>query len=651
MIVPMKRLTLVALKADEEAILQALQRTGTVEVISQADVSDDKTGDEQLLSQVQRFESAAQLLKRYGEKPPMGPKPEMSAEELFASMPESVALMERTEELDKTLAAARSEIEKKETLIETLLPWERLDARIEDIHATRSVRYAVGFLPLCAVEQVEAAGFAVEAFPGARETAVLVASAASEYDAMQRALKELDFAEFNFPAMKGTPRMNIRALETEIASLRETEAQTVNALETVAKQRTLLLEGLDATSIERDRARSAAAVEKTASAFILEGWVRADEEEKAQKAVAGAAEVFSFETREPLEEEAPPSAMKNKKLVEPFESIVTMYAYPSYRGVDATAVMAPFYFLFFGMMLSDAGYGLVMTIACAVVILKYKNMEPGIGKMVKMFFWCGLSTTFWGFMFGSFFGDAVAVISSTFFHSDLALRPIWFEPVSEPIRLLTFSFLIGIIHLFVGLGLKFYQYAREGKYYDAVCDVVFWYLLVGGGIVYLLTMPMITEMLGIPFQLPPIAATVAAWCALAGLVGIILTGGRDSKNPFARLAQGLYSAYNVTGYLSDILSYSRLMVMMLAGSVIGQVFNILGAMPGGGLPPAVGIPIFFVIFIVGHAFNIGLNVIGTYVHTSRLQYLEFFKQFYKEGGRPWRPLNIATKFVDIKEEQ
>lgn len=164
----------------------------------------------------------------------------MSAEELFASMPESVALMERTEELDKTLAAARSEIEKKETLIETLLPWERLDARIEDIHATRSVRYARGLFALCAVEQVEAAGFAVEAFPGARETAVLVASAASEYDAMQRALKELDFAEFNFPAMKGTPRMNIRALETEIASLRETEAQTVNALETVAKQRTLL---------------------------------------------------------------------------------------------------------------------------------------------------------------------------------------------------------------------------------------------------------------------------------------------------------------------------------------------------------------------------------------------------------------------------
>ena len=132
---------------------------------------------------------------------------------------------------------------------------------------------------------------------------------------------------------------------------------------------------------------------------------------------------------------------------------------------------------------------------------------------------------------------------------------------------------------------------------------------------------------------------------------MLLAQSRSAKG-FGKVTAVIGAVYNgVTGYFGDILSYSRLMVMMLAGSVIGQVFNILGAMPGGGLPPAVGIPIFFVIFIVGHAFNIGLNVIGTYVHTSRLPYLEFFKQFYKEGGRPWRPLNIATKFVDIKEEQ
>ena len=158
MIVPMKRLTLVALKADEEAILRALQRAGTVEVISRADVTDEKAVDEHLLAEVQRLESAAQLLKRYGEKPPMGPKPEMSAEELFASVPEAAELLERTEALDKALAAVRAEIDRNESMIETLLPWRQLDAPIEMIHATRNVRYAVGFLPLGAVEQLEEAG-------------------------------------------------------------------------------------------------------------------------------------------------------------------------------------------------------------------------------------------------------------------------------------------------------------------------------------------------------------------------------------------------------------------------------------------------------------------------------------------------------------
>ena len=225
-------------------------------------------------------------------------------------------------------------------------------------------------------------------------------------------------------------------------------------------------------------------------AFILSGYVTARNARPLSEELSSKFDV-AVELTAPGPDEDVPVVLKNNPFSTPVESVVESYSLPGRHEIDPTTIMSFFYYILFGMMLSDAGYGLVMTIACAVVILKYKNMEPGIGKMVKMFFWCGLSTTFWGFMFGSFFGDAVAVISSTFFHSDLALRPIWFEPVSEPIRLLTFSFLIGIIHLFVGLGLKFYQYAREGKYYDAVCDVVFWYLLVGGGIVYLLTMPMI----------------------------------------------------------------------------------------------------------------------------------------------------------------
>lgn len=634
MIVPMKRLMLVALKADEEAILQALQRTGTVEVISQADVSDEKTGDEQLLSQVQRFESAAQLLKRYGEKPPMGPKPEMSAEELFASMPESVALMERTEELDKTLAAARSEIEKKETLIETLLPWERLDARIEDIHATRSVRYAVGFLPLCAVEQVEAAGFAVEAFPGARETAVLVASAASEYDAMQRALKELDFVEFNFPAMKGTPRMNIRALETEIASLRETEAQTVNALETVAKQRTLLLEGLDATSIERDRARSAAAVEKTASAFILEGWVRADEEEKAQKAVAGAAEVFSFETREPLEEEAPPSAMKNKKLVEPFESIVTMYAYPSYRGVDATAVMAPFYFLFFGMMLSDSGYGLALFIG-GLLFSKYMKPQGGMAKLARVITYGGLSALICGPFIGTFFG----MNWNDIFHTDIF--PLLFDPMVDVMPMMLLSCGLGLVHMFTGIVVKMYMCFRDGDPQSAIFDQLSWILLLTGLILL--------------FAAPALKTVALVLTALGGGM-LLLFSGRSKKNPIMRIGSGLGALYNITGYLSDILSYVRIFALGLVSGAMGMVFNLIGGMVydafgGLGIVGAIlGCILAGAVLLVLHVFSLFINTLGAYAHCARLQFIEFFGKFYEADGRAFKPLRFNARNVILRDK-
>lgn len=186
-------------------------------------------------------------------------------------------------------------------------------------------------------------------------------------------------------------------------------------------------------------------------------------------------------------------------------------------------------------------------------------------------------------LFGGFFGDAVGVIASTFFHSDLTFKALWFEPVSEPMRLLVFSFLLGIIHLFVGLGMKFYQLCREGKVKDAVYDVVFWYMLVGGAVVYLLTMEMITNMMGLSFTLSPTVGTVAAVVAGLGALGIIAFSGRDSRNPFKRLLKGLYGVYGVTSYLSDILSYSRLLALGLATGVIATVFNKMGTMLGGGV--------------------------------------------------------------------
>ncbi|MEG2852483.1 MAG: V-type ATPase 116kDa subunit family protein, partial [Hydrogenoanaerobacterium sp.] len=223
----------------------------------------------------------------------------------------------------------------------------------------------------------------------------------------------------------------------------------------------------------------------------------------------------------------------------------------------------------------------------------------------------------------------------------------WFEPVKEPMRMLVFAFLLGIIHLFAGLAMKLAQCIKDKKYLDALYDAGFWYMLVGGGIIYLLTVPMFTEMLGVSFILPPVLGTIATVMACVGAVGIIFTSGRDSRNWFKRLLKGLYGLYNVTGYLSDILSYSRLLALGLATGVIATVINQMGSMGGGGIGGAI---MFILVFLVGHTINIGINLLGAYVHTNRLQFVEFFGKFYEGGGRKFMPFTENTKYYKIRED-
>jgi V/A-type H+-transporting ATPase subunit I len=360
----------------------------------------------------------------------------------------------------------------------------------------------------------------------------------------------------------------------------------------------------------------------------------------------------AVEIDEVEEEDTPPVLLSNNGFAEPVETVLQTYAMPGKGEVDPTFVMSLFYYFLFGLMLSDAVYGLVMVLGCAFVLAKFKGMEPGMKKTMKMFLYCGISTTFWGIMFGGYCGDAIDVVGTTFFGVTLAdgqhiIPPVWFEPVKEPMRMLMFSFLVGIIHIFAGLAVKFYQCVKDGKILDAIYDVVFWYLLVGGGIIYLLAMPSFKDMTGLSFTLPAICGKIAVICAAVGAVGIVFTEGRSSKNWGVRLGKGLYGLYNVTGYLSDILSYSRLLALGLATGVIAQVFNQMGAMAGGGILGAI---VFILVFLIGHTLNLGINALGAYVHTNRLQFVEFFGKFYEGGGKLYKPFSGDTKFFKIKED-
>lgn len=336
------------------------------------------------------------------------------------------------------------------------------------------------------------------------------------------------------------------------------------------------------------------------------------------------------------ENEDVPVLIENRSFAAGVESITNMYSPPSNKDVDPNPVMSFFYYAFFGLMLSDAGYGLLMVLS--MLFAKYKlKVRGSMKKTCDMYLYCGISTVFWGTLFGGWFGDLIPTVMKNFMGIEnppsLAL---WLEPMNDTMDLLMYSMLFGVVHLLAGLLIHFYMLLKEKNYLGAVFDVIPVMLFAVGfaisGASFIFT---------VPEAIKPYGTILLA----VGSVLIVLTAGRSSKNILGKLGGGLYALYNAaSGYLGDILSYSRLLALCLVTGVIANVVNLLGAMPGN-------IIIFIIIFIVGHTINIAINLIGTYVHTNRLQYVEFFSKFYEGSGRTFTPLKINSKFFTIREDE
>ena len=254
----------------------------------------------------------------------------------------------------------------------------------------------------------------------------------------------------------------------------------------------------------------------------------------------------------------------------------------------------------------------------------------------------------WGILFGGYFGDVVDVVSKTFFGHPVTIKPLWFAPLNDPMKLLIYSMAFGVIHLFVGLGIKGYMEIKEGKILDFFCDVVLWYAFLIGLLLMLIPSGIFASIAQAQITFPPAVNMAAKVLAIGGAVGLLLMSGRANKNPALRLALGAYDIYNITGWLSDVLSYSRLLALGLATGVIASVVNQMGSMLGKSVA---GVILFIVVFIIGHAMNLAINLLGAYVHTNRLQFVEFFGKFYEGGGKPFEPFESDTKYVTIQESE
>lgn len=657
--IAMKRIEILALIEDSKLILDSLQRKGVMEI---SDYEEHealyKLSTSQSLSIFEKSMATAvaaqAVLDVYApQKKSMlsaiEGRTELTASE-FVDKSENVdATLRKCYELNalqKTIADSKIEIVRNEALMDSIRPWLDLDIPMK-VKETAQTKVLIGSLPslftreslLLAISQALPAVEAIDAqvvCSAKDQSCAVVFSLKEDAIAVEQVLRELGFVRPN-ETFGTLPKEYFEKIENENVRLSKIIDDAQEKIKTFSDCCRDMEFVIDYFALRIEKYESLKRISLSQNIFVLKGYIP---ENKAQ-AVAKELEkkyAAAVTITRPEEDAELPVLLENNNFVAPVESVTEMYSLPSDGDVDPNPIMAFFYYVFFGIMLSDGGYGLVMVIAMLVAKKKF-NLEEKTKKTVNFFLYCGVSTMFWGAMFGGWFGDIIQIVGKEFFNKDIPSLAIWFEPVKDPMKLLLYSFLFGIIHLFVGLGVRFSILWKLGKKLDAILDVIPVYLFVLG------VAPLGA---GVVIAVPATIATLGKYLALVGAALIVLTAGRSTKNIIGKLGGGLYGLYNAgSGYMSDILSYSRLLALGLSTGVIASVVNVLGTIPSNMVFK--GFLLVFV-FIVGHTVNIAVNLIGAYVHTSRLQYVEFFSKFYEGGGRAFTPLKADTKYYRFKEE-
>lgn len=648
----MKKLSAIGLASDREDLMEKLMAMGMVEITAQEEKLNDhmwremvmRDGDEKAVSTyeagISRVSQALDVIEKHStEKSPfLRTRRPVTADGFKKVCSEEGMISEKVSHVN-SLSAKHAEhsnlINKTESLKLSLMPWADYDLPLDDL-GTRTTDILLGVLPAVSdvglfkgqMEEKVPASEVVPVHKDEEQHYLCIFCEKTGRVTAEEVFREYGFSKVGFGEIKGTALENIAEAEGKIEQLqREKEAieEEIRAYEKDKPELELLHDNL---IIKRDRASIRQSLLITKKAFTIEGWFPAAAEKKVSGLLSGMG--CYYEIFNPEKDEETPVLLLNGSFSMPFESITKLYALPASGSIDATPFFALSYAIFFGMMLGDAAYGIIMTLVTGLVLKKYK-LEGMKYQLVKMFFYCGIATTFWGAMFGGWFGDFVAIVGKTFFNADVSIPPIWFDPLAEPMKLLIFCFILGGIHLFVGMGLNAWLSIKDGRPWDAVFDVGFWYLLL----------------IGVTLLLVGVIPEIAKWMAILGAVGILLTGGRDKKG-IGKIIGGLGSLYGITGYLSDVLSYSRLLALGLASGVIASVVNTMGSFGGSGIK---GILIMTFAFVVGHTYNFAINGLGSFVHSCRLQYVEFFGKFYISGGEAFRPFNENTKYVYIQREE
>lgn len=635
----MKHLRLLGMESEREALLKAMQDMECVE-ISSIDGSEEalksgfaKPDDKALMSAQEAsraYRTALASLDRFApEKKGMFRKRQGVSRAAFFSAESEENARTAAETINKDtrrLGEIESERTKNEALRATLAPWLTVDAPLGGADGALAVFFGTAGLNVTD-DALKALADSLDGLLTWQQASsdrslryLLVMCHGSVKERALSALRDLGFSTVSFRGMTGTAKENDKALAENLAALEKERQEIEQRIAGLGGKREALLEASDRAAIALRREEAKSRLVGTDKVFLLEGWLPADRCAALEKAL----EPFTcaIETREPTEDEYPqvPVQLKNNKLTRPLNMVTEMYSLPAYGTLDPNPLMAPFFILFYGIMMADMGYGLLMMIASVIISKKYRPKGTS-GELFSLLGLCGISTFIMGALTGGFFGDFLTQLVAIVSPGTVFALPNLFDPLDDLTMILIGSMALGMVQIVTGMAISLIEKCKRKKFLDAFFEEITWWIVFIG--IALLA-------------LGKGVAVLYVGCALV-LLGPIVQG-----KGWGKLTGVFGSLYNhVTGYFGDILSYTRLMALMLAGSVIAQVFNMLAAMPGNVIA-------FIIISMLGNAMNFGLNLLGCYVHDLRLQCLEFFNKFYVDGGKPFRPMTLDTEYVDLQ---
>ncbi|NLA72637.1 MAG: V-type ATP synthase subunit I [Clostridiales bacterium] len=644
--------------SDGQGIVDFIQRTGTVELLKIEKEGLSHVDTSGTLSQFDKYLNAAneanRVLAKYSTK-------KQSVTDMLSGRTELSEddYKTRTAETDNILAACydinsavkkqadnKAEIARNQTAYDLLKPWLICDIPTNTTKIGGQSVF-IGAIPReydkeTLIEDInkyapKAQEFEVFILYSDKSVtrAVILSHNSCEAE-IETALRNLNFTRPANPT-RHLPSEKAERLLNEIKRLEKESAEYTEKIKGFANKRDDIKFLIDYLMIRKEKYEAIKDLGMTDNVIVITGYAEQNVALKLKQELENSF-FAAISIYEPKEDDDVPVLLKNKAFFSPAENLVGMYSMPAKSDVDPTAFTAFFYYFFFGAMLSDAGYGMLMVIVIALVLKKF-NVEPKLRKSLKMFFWCGVSTVIWGTLYGSWFGDIINVVRESFFNLPPTRLYLWVDPLDNLLGVMVWCFGFGLVHLFTGYAIKGYALWKSKDKFGAFSETIPTYVLVLGAAPYFG---------GLFVDVPDSLKSIAPYFIGVGALLVVLTAGRDSKSIVGKIGGGFYGLYNVlAGYLGDVLSYSRLLALGLSTGVIASVINMLGVMVDNVFARIV---MLVFVFIIGHTANFMINIIGSYVHALRLQFVEFYPKFYEGGGRALKPLEINTQFFRFKED-